>query len=80
MAPELSSQPYETRLEELSLPTLKERIGRWDLLVFYRNTNGMEVLVLDRHDLIDMERRQLRVHRKKIFQTSDFSHFLSVYS
>ena len=65
MIPELLNLPYETRLEQLGLPTLEERRERGDLISLYKFTSGIDEL--DRSDLIMMEeQRELRGHSKKL--------------
>ena len=67
MVPELEDLPYEKRLKEMHLTTLKERRERDDLITIYKLMNNLELT--DRKDLIlrrKGEAKNLSRHKKKL--------------
>ena len=67
MVPELEDLPYEKRLKEMHLTTLKERRERDDLITIYKLMNNLELT--DRKDLIlrrKGEAKNLSGHKKKL--------------
>ena len=67
MVPELEDLPYEERLKEMHLTTLKERREKGDLITIYKLMNNLEET--DRKDLIlrkKGEAKNLRGHKKML--------------
>ena len=67
MVPELEDLPYEERLKEMHLTTLKERREKDDLITIYKLMNNHEET--DRKDLILRRKgkaRNLREHKKEL--------------
>ena len=58
MVPELEDLPYEEKLKEMQLTTLKERRERRDLITIYKLMNNLEET--DRKDLILRRNREAR--------------------
>ncbi|MPC46860.1 hypothetical protein E2C01_040590 [Portunus trituberculatus] len=67
MVLEINDLPYEDKLKEMELPTLKNRWERGDLIMIYKIVKTM--IKIDRQDLVPLiedQYRQTRGHSKKI--------------